>query len=1033
LLLVLLSVHKINGQYYFHHYDQSAGLSSNFVWGICKSDEGFIWLATSEGLDRFDGGTVMSYKNDLNDSLSLSDDYVMDICQDDDGLLWIGTLNGGINVLDPSTGKFKSYQHDPSDTTSLAFDFNKLVFKDEGGDIWTNVHDRGIDLYNRETDGFDHYVPSDSIRGKVPRLLNSILCYAPDTNKKHLLWLGSMAGVLCLDKNTGSWKHYPIEPEYSETPSVVLGKEKIIRSMAFGPGGHLWLGTWGGGLCRLDTASGKFRVYKYEGLIPVHGARNSITQILTKSQHELWVCTENKGIAVFAIETSEFDFLSEPGTNNIPVPYPSDIIVDESGNLFASTIGNGLYFTNLAAQTFIRRPMPYNLYDIAFVSDKDQFYASVTGSADKVILCDNKGRILKRFTADPVIRDPLEWVFHILNYNDEILLAGSKNMYILDNNNNWISPHPSFHPDKVNQNTDHLLEYQSVTIDREQNIWIGTKFSGIFVFNPVSGSVTNYYHPDNAVNSILFSEFIQDLYTDQHANIWYGEIDFGFFDPRQRSFINYSTDDIVPSPEYQVSKIKCFAGDSDGNIWIGTQSNGVAVIHPGDSLRLIRSINETSGLANNMVRQVMVDRNDNAWILTYDGLSCIRKDREQVENYGEDNGLTSLRVMREAPDGSIYITASGGFYHFSPGEIKSLQTWSRPYIKDIHTYTRPVPLIKVKGKLKEIMLPYMENNISVSFGMISYFKRNESRLEYMLKGLDPRWQQAGKNLSVSYASLPPGNYQFLLRTSDGGQTSLPITILPPYWRTWWFISIAFLLTAGLIYTAFTIRARQIRKQEELKASYQRKFAEQEVKALRSQMNPHFLFNSLNSIRYYVLNNENENAADYITRFSRLLRLILQNSRSDQISLKDELHALRLYIEFEQMRFNRKFEYAIDTGENVNTESILIQPLTIQPFVENAIWHGLMPVEKEGRLLVSIMKDSQYLIITVKDNGIGRERSAKTRRPNPTIIKSYGLDITQERMNLYQALRGKRSDFTIKDLYDRSGEPAGTEVKIVIEL
>jgi hypothetical protein len=434
-----------------------------------------------------------------------------------------------------------------------------------------------------------------------------------------------------------------------------------------------------------------------------------------------------------------------------------------------------------------------------------------------------------------------------------------------------------------------------------------------------------------------------------------------------------------------------------------------------------------------MVKQVMVDMNDNAWILTYDGLSCIRSGSVQVENYGEENGLTGLRVITEAPDGQVYVSTGGGFYRFSQENIYPLPLWSKPYIKDIHTYTRPIQLTTEEGQHREIRLSHLENNISFSFGMISYFKRNESKLQYRLMGLDEKWQTAGKNTSVSYASLPPGNYSFMLRTNESNEMSLPIFIKAPYWMTWWFIGFIIFMTAGLIYAAFVIRTRQIRKQEEIKSSYQRKFAEQEVKALRSQMNPHFLFNSLNSIRYYVLNNENDNAADYITRFSRLLRLILQNSRNDQITLKDELHALRLYIEFEQMRFNRKFEYSIEVSNDVNTESIYLQPLTIQPFVENAIWHGLMPLESEGKLKIGIWLDGKNLHITVKDNGIGREKAAKMKKSRPTIIKSYGLDITKERMKLNETLREKRSDFTIEDLYDPSGQPCGTMVRIIIEL
>ncbi len=261
---------------------------------------------------------------------------------------------------------------------------------------------------------------------------------------------------------------------------------------------------------------------------------------------------------------------------------------------------------------------------------------------------------------------------------------------------------------------------------------------------------------------------------------------------------------------------------------------------------------------------------------------------------------------------------------------------------------------------------------------------------------------------------------------------MPIYIEIPFWKTWWFILLVAAGILGLILLVHTYRTKQIKKREELKTLYNKKISELEVKSLRAQMNPHFLFNSLNSIRYYILKEDNKNASDYITKFSRLLRLILKNSRENQISLKDELHALKIYIEFEQMRFNRKFEYELTVDESIDQENIQIQPLTIQPFVENAIWHGLMPKESNGNLKVNIAKQNGMLSIIIEDNGIGRQKAAELKKNELTDSKSYGLQITEERMNMMTNIRGKQSNFKIIDLYDKK-KPAGTKVIITFEI
>lgn len=218
------------------------------------------------------------------------------------------------------------------------------------------------------------------------------------------------------------------------------------------------------------------------------------------------------------------------------------------------------------------------------------------------------------------------------------------------------------------------------------------------------------------------------------------------------------------------------------------------------------------------------------------------------------------------------------------------------------------------------------------------------------------------------------------------------------------------------------------KAAQLQSIFEQKMEYTRMKALQAQMNPHFIFNCLNSIRLFYLKNEIQKADDYITKFSRLLRMILNNSRSNFISLKQELDTLQLYVEFEQMRFKNKFDFDLHIDTNIDTGVIKIHPMAIQPFVENAIWHGLMPLKIRGKLSIKIQQFTDRINIYIEDNGIGRAAAKESTNSHNQIHQSHGLMITQERLELLQKILKKEASFEIIDLINND-KPTGTKVTI----
>jgi len=206
----------------------------------------------------------------------------------------------------------------------------------------------------------------------------------------------------------------------------------------------------------------------------------------------------------------------------------------------------------------------------------------------------------------------------------------------------------------------------------------------------------------------------------------------------------------------------------------------------------------------------------------------------------------------------------------------------------------------------------------------------------------------------------------------------------------------------------------------------------EITALRAQMNPHFIFNCLNSIQLYTAQNNTEKATDYLNKFSRLIRLVLENSRSDKVSLENELETLRLYIEMEAMRFRGKVSFQINTAQNVDKDYIQIPPLLLQPFVENAIWHGLMHKEEGGTIRIEVTQPNDHLLrFDITDDGVGREKATEFKSKSATQNKSFGMKVTAERIELINQLYHTSTQVQIIDLKNKQGEATGT--KVVVEI
>ncbi|MDX1409803.1 MAG: histidine kinase, partial [Saprospiraceae bacterium] len=387
------------------------------------------------------------------------------------------------------------------------------------------------------------------------------------------------------------------------------------------------------------------------------------------------------------------------------------------------------------------------------------------------------------------------------------------------------------------------------------------------------------------------------------------------------------------------------------------------------------------------------------------------------------------RQVLETEDGRIITVNSNGIIVFHPDSLwQSLSPASVPVaIKSIRVNGQPIASSVNVNYLDQIHVPTGSNVVDIAFQGLAYPTDELVRYSYRLSDDSP-WIDIGSNKLVTLPDLSPGDYAFAVKAgapaTDAPARTLLVHVPTPLHQRPWFIAIVILAVLLGIYAWYRSRIRRIQRREAEKTEINKRFAQLELKALRSQMNPHFMFNSLNSIKDFILHARPEKAAEYLSDFAHLIRMILQNSREKTISLHQELETLMLYIALEQLRFEHSFELNCIVDPEINLHEVMIPPMLLQPYVENAIWHGLMHKEGQGHLILEFNQKGQNVECVVDDDGVGRDRARELKSLSATRYKSMGMGITRDRIEILNRMESLGIDVEIEDKYDADRHPGG---------
>ncbi|HYM94584.1 MAG TPA: histidine kinase, partial [Chitinophagaceae bacterium] len=516
---------------------------------------------------------------------------------------------------------------------------------------------------------------------------------------------------------------------------------------------------------------------------------------------------------------------------------------------------------------------------------------------------------------------------------------------------------------------------------------------------------------------------VAELFVDDKGRIIVGNL-FGLWRYIDRELQPY--DSTKPILSSRITDINEYKGRY---LLLGTRGKGF-LVSINDS---IYQVTTTDGLASDNIRKIYVDENI-IWLATNKGISrldiqSMNPFKYAIKNISVQDGLLSNEVNDiKRLDSNILVATNGGITKFS---------------RNLFSVNKQTPLslyvtgVKINGLDTAVYEKYdlhnSSRNFSISFVALSYRESSNIEYRYRLSGIDSNWIYSA-NREIQFNPIPYGRYEVQVQARRQGENwdyansiSLTINCRLPFWKTNWFLILCFLLVAFLMFLFFINRTRRIREREREKTLLNKKLAEMELKALRAQMNPHFIFNILNSIQYYIIHNENEAAQRYMSKFAKLVRSTLDNSRSTFISLADELALLRLYIDLEKIRFEDRFDYHINLQENINADNIKIPNMLLQPYVENSIKHGFKNKQKQYFLAIAISKKEGNIVCVIEDNGIGREKSRTIPDSELNKHSSTGTAIVQEKIEALKFYYNYDLFSWTEDMKDAEGNAMGTRV------
>lgn len=805
----------------FEHIGTHEGLSQVNVTCIIQDSRGFMWIGTRNGLNRYDGYKVITFRNNPADNYSVSNNMITDLREDKNGNIWIAT-HGGLNRYDRKKGIFTRYTHNDKNQNSPADNVISHLAFDHDNNLWLSTQNNGLDRFDISNNKFYHHLHKDNDLSSISD--NNVRAVYEDSQEN--LWVGSAMGlnlynkkddnftrftdtgpaknITCIfeDKQQQLWigtqenglllfdRKKKIFGSYLQAGQVSrILSAKTIYSLNSDTNGNLWIGTENGGLCIRDRQTGNLNTYLHDDVDHNSILGNSIYGICKDKAGNMWVGAFGGGINLFKKSTSGFKLYRHNSSDkSLSNNFVLDISEDKNKNIWVATDGGGLNKFNPATGLFKSYKKP------------EAGRNGISGNYILVVREHPDGNIWIGTWGDGVsIFNPETGVFRNIKSNPAKKdgIGGNNVYYILHT--------------------------------KDKNTWLSVFNDGLDFYDHKTGVFRHYNYSINNPKGIS-SDRIYSLCEDRKGDLWIGTSDAGLdlFDRKSQTFRHFKH--LENKNSISNNGVTEIFEDSKGRLWIGTLA-GLSLLNTNTMQFTV--FTKKDGLPSEIIYAIREDASGILWLSTNSGLTRFDTDKRSFKNYTTEDGVQSDEFKPHSAlrsdDNKLYFGGINGFNVFSPGRQIKSAGYAPLVITSFYVFNKPLtvaknskdpsPLKQDIAETKSLVLSYRQSVFSFEFAALDYSATDRKQYAYLLEGFDKEWNNVGSKNSASYTNLPAGTYRVKLKYKNSEGTwspvasALEITIVPPFWLTWWFKILGALFITGLVYGLFKYRIGAIERQK----------------------------------------------------------------------------------------------------------------------------------------------------------------------------------------------------------------------------
>lgn len=946
---------------YLPHYTTKNGLPSNNCYYTLHDKKGYIWIATDAGVSRFDGTAFENFSVDDG----LPDNQVLQIREDSKGRIWFLSLGGQLSYF--HNGKV---YHPDNDKQLKQLNFNAVVvsfFEDSKGRIWFGTNKNIIGVWDGKS----------LIKYSSPnQFLNYANAYVQEDQQGNVWAYTTSAVFLYIKSNFVLIKDKVLPLSYktltNRPDKSVYFLDKNGLNIKKGPMSELVLKISPELLSNnpgyiyvdknqlwLSNNSGVY-VIDFNGKIKHLLKDIDVNQVIKDRNQNIWFTTKN---GIYRLPDPKERLYIFNKTNGLSSNTVKSLTKDDQGTMWMG-LDNQINSLNLQHKTAKK----------VVELDKKKY------NAIKQLEYDKKNQRVY-FSSDYGLGS-----FALQN-------AGKPNINYLKETNNSVFVVKNFSIDTTSKLALALSSGVVIISDRIHKF----EFSSL-----------NYKEKED-----FFKDRSYRVFYDQSQNLWFSNI-YGLCEFNNTRLIKHYEG--YPLLTKRINDIKQLP---NGTLAMATDGYGLILFRNG---KLIKQITQKQGLNNNIIKRLFV-KDNYLWTISIAGINRIdaQNDKFVVNSFDYANELLSddLNDLYIDAD-TAYFATNNGLVYFAHNQRSPIKNIPKVYISSVISNHQVLDLSS-----SNFTLAPDARSITLNYSAID-FKNRRITYRYRLKP-DENWAET-KNRRLELSSLEPGKYTFEVSAkSQDSQWSEParinFTLEKHFWQTWWFLIILLALGAYLLYVITVRITKRQKNKEQEQLLLKNKILMLEQQALQAMMNPHFVFNVMNSIQHYINTQNTSSANKVLTGFAKLIRKNLEICTKSYINLAEEIDYLNLYLSLEKNRFGEKFVYHFHIDDEIDREETLVPSMLLQPYIENAIWHGIMPMENGGKLDIIIdQRDENYLWIKIVDDGVGIQNSLSNKN---TAHVSKGMELTKERINLLNKIAAK----PIQLFVEQNGK-SGTTVTII---